>query len=140
MHIDVGQNKMAQIKRSWLRKVTIALLILADGYLLWVLVPFNKNVRVFDTAGLADQDVEAAVNYARSQGAYSEGWVEMLSDQSRWTPWKRGHLLIQIEGTSDRIHVRSGFSGGPLFGGGPTFDGVKNADGWQFKLSGMWVS
>ncbi|MEO7098382.1 MAG: hypothetical protein ABI162_03395 [Luteolibacter sp.] len=116
------------------------LLLLLGGYLLWVATPFNDTIRVHNSAGIAERDVEQVIAYARSIGAYSQGTSTKLASESRWTPWKRGFLFIEIEGDTEHIKVQAGFFGGPLYGGGPTFEGDKTTDGWSFQRRGFWVS
>ena len=132
---------MTRNNHSWFKKAPMAFVaVLLGGYLLWVVTPFNDKVRVHNSAGISDQEVVEVIAYARSRGAFSEEKVRSLTDASRWTPWKRGFLFINIRGDVKHIDVAAGFVAGPLNGGGPLFNGEKTPDGWHFKAKGVWMS
>ena len=129
---------MTRNNHSWFKKATIAFVaVLLGGYVLWVVKPFNDKIRVHNSAGISDQEVVEVIAYARSRGAFSEGKVRSLAAASRWTPWKRGFLFINIRGDVKHIDVAAGFVGGPLNGGGPLFNGEKTQMGGTLKPKGF---
>lgn len=109
-------------------------------YLVSVARPFDDQIKVSNGAGVPPERIEELVDYARRAGCFPEETIEKLRTESKWTPWSRAELFVDIHGTPAKVEVMAGFIGGPLYGGGRMFSAVWTGSAWQFSHATSWVS
>jgi hypothetical protein len=126
--------------RRFVKLTAIAILLIPTVYLLSVLRGFNDTVVIYDSVGLAQEQVNELLEHARNIGCFPPSTIEHLRRESRWTPWSRAELFMSIAGARDEVEVSAGFLGGPLYGGGRGFSARRVSGKWEFSPAHHWVS
>ncbi len=106
---------------------------LVIGYVIWIFIPFDDSIKIYDSVGLSDSEKVLIVDYVGSIDSFPESTVAKLRGESFFTPWSRGELFVSISGNKDSIEVMAGFNGGPLYGGGRIITGQRVNGRWVFS-------
>ena len=123
------------------RRVTLILVTIAIGYVIWIVWPHLAKVAVRNEAGVSESDVSEIVEHLeRERSFYGRGELATVLS-CLFSPSSRPRYFVEIVGDDRKVVITAGYVRGLQWGGGPIVHASKVDGRWVFeKATLLWRS